>query len=291
MASQVKSLVQAAKGNKEDALATQEHFTERCVCAAQVRSIVQACRGDVDGAAETQRRFLENARRLLGNSEVADAVPVVSQFKALALIASPEQEDTQSAVESQRNFLRRCPVVSQACSAYELVTRGPDEALEGQREFIRFASSSVDKVPGIGHMKAWAHKQMGDEDRAATAFAAAERSRSHGAQQLTRAMLDIIGRQSGHPDESAVPPEAMANSCGPLDEMTIRRNTLIFQVTEDQLRSHSACPICLVDFRVGEEALTLRCFHVFHPRCGERWLRENGNCPVCRVGAAPSEVK
>jgi len=286
VASQVKSLVQAARGNTDDAWATQHRFSERCVGAAQLRSAVEAIRGDVDAAAETQRKFLENSRRLLGTSEVADAVPVVSQLKSVSLLLSGSEADAHAAAETQRNFLRRCPFVSQAYSAFDLVVKGPEEAMESQREFIRFASNSADRVPGLGHLKALAHRGLGHEERAVAAFTAAERSRTRGVELLGGAARDIFGLDN----EVTPPPEAVCNTCGPLDEVAIRHNTLLFAISEEQLRSHTACPICLVDFCLGEEALTLRCFHVFHPLCGERWLRENGNCPVCRVGAAPAHT-
>jgi len=282
VASQVKSLVQVSKGQREEALATQNRFTERCVGAAQVKSLIELVRGDVDAAAETQRKFLANARRLLEASEVADAVPGVSQLKSAAFVADGE---ISSAVDTHRNFMRRCPVVSQVRSVCDLVTKGPEEALDGQREFLEFASSSADKVPGLGHLKALAHRHLQrDEERADLARAAAERSRISSQRMLGGALKDMLTASSS---EASLPPEAVCNTCGPLSEEDIRRHTLLFDISADQLKSHSACPICLVDFQLGEEALTLRCFHVFHPLCGDRWLRANGNCPVCRVGAAP----
>lgn len=284
VASQMKSLVQASRGQHTDAWATQHRFSERCVGAAQLRSLVELARGDVDAAAETQRKFLTHARRVLERSEIADALPGVSQLKSVALLRGGEEADPHAARTTQENFIRRCPVVSQVCSVFDLVTKGPEEAVAGQREFLRFASSSADKVPVIGHLKAIAHSKLGDEERALVALAAAERSRTLGAQMLSGALADIFGVA----DALQPTPEAVCNTCGPLDDAAIRQNTLLFELTAEQMKSHSACPICLVDFCVGEEALTLRCFHVFHPLCGDRWLRQNGNCPVCRVGAAPS---
>lgn len=282
VASQVKSLVQVTKGQREAAWATQTRFSERFVGVAQLKSLIELVQGDVDAAAETQRKFLANARQLLEASEVADAVPGVSQLKSAALVA---EGDISSAVDTHRNFLRRCPVVSQVRSVCDLVTKGPEEALDGQREFLKFASSSADKVPGLGHLKALAHRHLeGDAERAELARAAAERSRMNGQRMLGGALKDMFAASGSQVN---LPPEAVCNTCGPLDEAEIRRHTLLFDISKDQLKSHSACPICLVDFQLGEEALTLRCFHVFHPLCGDRWLRANGNCPVCRVGAAP----
>jgi len=289
LASQVKSAVQASRGDTASAWATQEAFTERCIGAAQVKSVVQALQGDHDAAAETQRKFLANARRLLSSSEVADAVPLVSQVKAMSLIAGGTPDERRAAATSQRNFSKRCPFVSQGRSVYELATKGPEEAMETQKEFLNFASSSLDKVPVLGHFKAWGHAMMGDEERGEASLAAADASVVRGVQMLSGAVADIFGEGGGSASASPFP-ESQCNTCGPLDDATIRRNTLLFEVTPEQLKSHSACPICMVDFALGEEALTLRCFHVFHPACGDKWLQSNGNCPVCRVGAAPVDA-
>ncbi|VDK48998.1 unnamed protein product [Gongylonema pulchrum] len=37
------------------------------------------------------------------------------------------------------------------------------------------------------------------------------------------------------------------------------------------------------DFETGEDVRALRCAHVFHIACIDRWLLYNKKCPVCRV--------
>jgi len=169
----VKSLSQAARGNHAAAWETQERFTERCVGAAQVRSLVEAARGDVESAGQTQQRFLANARRLLGESEVADAIPMVAQLKSIAVA---EDGDLESAAATQRNFFRRCPVVSQGCSLIQVATGNREEAVQTQQEFLDFASRSVDKVPVVGHLKAMFHHSLGQQERADESFRRANSS-------------------------------------------------------------------------------------------------------------------
>ncbi|KAK0053426.1 RNA-binding protein 25 [Biomphalaria pfeifferi] len=42
------------------------------------------------------------------------------------------------------------------------------------------------------------------------------------------------------------------------------------------------CSICLKDFESGDQKLILPCVHNFHIECGDKWLRRNATCPVCR---------
>ena len=41
------------------------------------------------------------------------------------------------------------------------------------------------------------------------------------------------------------------------------------------------CPICLCNFIIGQEIVTLPCFHFFHGNCISKWLNKKRTCPVC----------
>ncbi len=41
------------------------------------------------------------------------------------------------------------------------------------------------------------------------------------------------------------------------------------------------CSICLDNFVIGTEIVTLPCFHFFHCDCIGRWLNKKKNCPIC----------
>uniref|UniRef100_A0A8C5EF61 Uncharacterized LOC114465396 n=1 Tax=Gouania willdenowi TaxID=441366 RepID=A0A8C5EF61_GOUWI len=43
------------------------------------------------------------------------------------------------------------------------------------------------------------------------------------------------------------------------------------------------CQICICDYSDGEKLRTLPCFHDYHVKCIDRWLKDNLTCPICRV--------
>lgn len=280
VASQVKSVVQASRGDTDAAWLTQRRFSEQCIGAAQMRSLVEISRGDPDAAAETQRRFLETTRRVLNRSEIADALPGVAQLKSTAL---ENHGEADAAEATRRNFLRRCPVVSQAHSVYEaFVEDRAEDAVETQREFLRFAGATANKAPVIGHLKGWIHHALGEHDKAGQALDSANRSVTVSFEFLRMAFQDIATPthlpQGDNPE--AVP---SVENAGPLTPSQIRQSTLRFIVTTEQCSSFTACPVCMEDFSDGDIGCTLRCFHVFHAACAEQWLQQSGNCPVCRM--------
>lgn len=59
-----------------------------------------------------------------------------------------------------------------------------------------------------------------------------------------------------------------------------------------QIYHCTECIICLDDFEMGTEVMTLPCKHEFHAECIERWLlrQRKGECPICkRLVSEPTE--
>lgn len=298
VASQVKSLVQASRGDVDGAFETQERFSERCIGVAQIRSVAQAATGDLEGAALTQQRFFDNTQRLLDNSETADAVPGVSQLKSLALFVSG---DPERAIETQANFTRRCPVVSQMRSGVEaFVLEDPDQAAATQRDFLRFADATTDRLPVVGHAKGLVFHALGEHDRGNQSIYTSTESTVQGASLVGSGLLNIVDPSTGSSSSSSgrnvaqgeemswaeshsqAPSAAAACGNGPLDRDDINRLTVCMEITPAICESHKACPICFENFAAGEQARMLPCFHTFHANCCERWLQMHGLCPVCR---------
>jgi hypothetical protein len=42
------------------------------------------------------------------------------------------------------------------------------------------------------------------------------------------------------------------------------------------------CCICMDQYSAGQVVKTLPCLHVFHGDCVDKWLKQSGNCPICK---------
>ncbi|CAH1225979.1 RLIM [Branchiostoma lanceolatum] len=46
--------------------------------------------------------------------------------------------------------------------------------------------------------------------------------------------------------------------------------------------NETSCTICMVEYKTGNKLRRMPCAHEFHSKCVDRWLKQNGSCPVCR---------
>lgn len=73
----------------------------------------------------------------------------------------------------------------------------------------------------------------------------------------------------------------------------IEKNTIKYKYVRSKKRSadeHNPeldkCPICISDFKNGEDVRRLRCLHAFHVDCVDEWIcNRQQSCPVCRTKA------
>ncbi|XP_021739262.1 E3 ubiquitin ligase BIG BROTHER-like [Chenopodium quinoa] len=56
-------------------------------------------------------------------------------------------------------------------------------------------------------------------------------------------------------------------------------------------KSRERCVICLVTYKIGDQQMTLPCKHVYHSKCGRKWLSINKTCPVCNSEVFGDEVR
>lgn len=47
-------------------------------------------------------------------------------------------------------------------------------------------------------------------------------------------------------------------------------------------KNEDACSICLNKIETNEYIRKLKCNHLFHKKCVDKWLKKNQNCPMCR---------
>ncbi|GAA5923610.1 hypothetical protein JCM1841_001299 [Sporobolomyces salmonicolor] len=48
------------------------------------------------------------------------------------------------------------------------------------------------------------------------------------------------------------------------------------------VEKEARCPVCLMDYDDDDECMLGHCGHGFHSECLKAWLKDHGNCPVCR---------
>ena len=79
------------------------------------------------------------------------------------------------------------------------------------------------------------------------------------------------------------PPSAQHNK-----KKTIPNLSQIFEeveLTQSMLDKgeQKKCSICLEDFEVGTKIIYLPCFHYYHSKCIETWVKESDKCPLCNI--------
>jgi len=71
-------------------------------------------------------------------------------------------------------------------------------------------------------------------------------------------------------------------------EAEIERNPLKTLSGTDVLNLRSgekSCPICLESYKANDAVRTIPCFHQFHSRCVDKWLRTKATYPICNHSA------
>ena len=54
------------------------------------------------------------------------------------------------------------------------------------------------------------------------------------------------------------------------------------KLDDDLLKCKSSCPVCLEKFKDNEFKRELKCGHVFHKKCIDKWIKHQNSCPICR---------
>lgn len=67
-----------------------------------------------------------------------------------------------------------------------------------------------------------------------------------------------------------------------IDLYTTRTKYAADEVAERE-EDREKCTICLANFEADAEVRRLKCKHLFHLDCVDRWLMGNKQCPMCRV--------
>ncbi|CAM9001797.1 unnamed protein product [Rhodiola kirilowii] len=67
--------------------------------------------------------------------------------------------------------------------------------------------------------------------------------------------------------------------------------TTLYKLRPPFTPESSDCSVCLTKFEEGDKIRKLKCKHIFHKDCLDRWLeQEFATCPLCRREVLPREV-
>ena len=57
------------------------------------------------------------------------------------------------------------------------------------------------------------------------------------------------------------------------------------ELTENMLEKgrQKNCSICLENYLVGDKIVYLPCFHFYHTKCIQTWVKSSDKCPLCNV--------
>ncbi|KAK7306999.1 hypothetical protein VNO77_39675 [Canavalia gladiata] len=73
----------------------------------------------------------------------------------------------------------------------------------------------------------------------------------------------------------------------PMNNIGQEFNTSHYEFTSDS-EEHEDCAVCLHKIGGEDEIRVLRCHHVFHRACLDRWVGfKNATCPLCREPVTP----
>ncbi|CAO3685338.1 unnamed protein product [Umbelopsis ramanniana] len=90
-------------------------------------------------------------------------------------------------------------------------------------------------------------------------------------------------RSSPQQVASSIQRPAPVHSSSPFASVSNESDRIVkISMTNTELAIMASCAICKEDYRIGERALKLPCFHVYHHDCIKPWLKSNKTCPICR---------
>jgi len=111
---------------------------------------------------------------------MTDWIPGVSQLKSIVQLVCL---DPEGAWETQKNFVKKCPLVSHvvgaAVGAIGMMTKNKKCIEYGKEAFVegtKTIGDVADGIPGIGHVKGTLHYVFGDTEGAEKAFTSATRT-------------------------------------------------------------------------------------------------------------------
>ena len=73
---------------------------------------------------------------------------------------------------------------------------------------------------------------------------------------------------------------------GSTEQPKINCDNLTCVQINDANKPDDVCSICLNEFKSGETACKLQCYHHFHKICIAQWFDKNSTCPICKFNVS-----
>jgi len=250
LASQGKSLVQVATGDKEGAQRTQDNFTKRCVGVSQLRSAFEERNGDQIAANATKAEFTR-AYTQADDALKAKLAPIEPMAKNIAGYA--EKVIT--------------PLAQQAEQAVERVMT------------TDLGRKTAEKAGEVGTDLGSRIEQVA----AAADLAAASLCESDLGKSIRSKFTDLLAQHQGGAGSDSC---GAASSSSSAPVTALDKYTILTEASGPQAGVQCSC--CLEPMEEGESIRVLPCFHTLHHNCAEQWLLKQSSCPVCRCGLVAS---
>ncbi|KAJ1993061.1 hypothetical protein H4R33_000809 [Dimargaris cristalligena] len=75
------------------------------------------------------------------------------------------------------------------------------------------------------------------------------------------------------------------------DRLNASASSLRRVLCQQPMQGEPVCGVCNDEFREGESARRLPCYHIFHPECVDAWLtRKTARCPLCKTNCTPKST-
>ena len=58
-------------------------------------------------------------------------------------------------------------------------------------------------------------------------------------------------------------------------------NMVIYQ--NEKINNLNECIICLEDMKFNEDLILVKCSHIYHKECLEKWMVRRSVCPLCDI--------
>jgi hypothetical protein len=59
------------------------------------------------------------------------------------------------------------------------------------------------------------------------------------------------------------------------------RNMIVYK--NDKINNLNECIICLEDMKYNEHLILVKCSHIYHRECLEKWIVRRSVCPLCSI--------